>query len=110
MHEYRIRSYYKEEEFLDEFSEMGYEASRHLNGDWEPNSSCSDTSRHNRDYFYKSGELSRLTFFDADVFHTGRFFSSVVIHLKSSTRIVSVRIRSIDDRLIATTEFDRPTT
>jgi hypothetical protein len=109
MNEYRHKSFHKEEEFLDEFSEMGHQASRHLAGQWNPNFECSDTTRYNRDYFSKTGELCDLTFYSAEVFHCDRMFSSVLIHLRSSTRVVAVRIRvrKSDDELIATTEDDR---
>ena len=60
MSENWVKTYQKEEEFLEDFSDLAHEAARTLNNEWEPNSACSDKARHNRDYFLSSGELQAL--------------------------------------------------
>ena len=107
MAEYWKGSYLKEEEFLDEFFNVADKAAQLLNGDWKPNSACTDKARHNRDYFLSTGELYQLTFDSAAVYHDENGFSSVQIILKSSKRIVNVRVRKVNGSLIAEKILDK---
>ena len=107
MSEYMKQMYFKEEEFLDEFFNVANKAAQLLNGDWEPNSACTDKTRHNRDYFLSTGELNQLTFDSAAVYYDENGFSSVQIILKSSKRIVNVRVRKVNGSLIAEKILDK---
>ena len=108
MSEYWKRSYSKEEEFLDEFFGVASEAARLLEGDWVPNPACNDKVRHNRDYFLPRGEFDVLMFDSAYVFHDENGFSSVQIELRSSKRIVNIRVRKVNGSYIAEKTLDRP--
>jgi hypothetical protein len=107
MPEYWKQSYSKEEEFLDEFYGAASEAAQLLGGDWVPNPACSDKARHNRDYFLPRGELDKLTFDSAAVYHDEKGFSSVQIILKSSNRTVNIRVRKVNDSFVAEKILDR---
>lgn len=69
MDERMVRSYSKEEEFLDDFYEFAAAAAEALHNDWYPNISCDDSVRHNRDHFLSTGELNDLTFDAGVVYH-----------------------------------------
>lgn len=86
----------KEEEFLEDFSSAAGTAAELLEGEWEPNYSCSDLARKNRDYFLSTGELQDLVFDTAAIYHDDSGFSSVQIVLKSASRVVTVRVRKTD--------------
>ena len=62
-----LKRYDKEEEFLDDLSEIASSASLVLGGDWEPNYWCNDKTRHKIQYFLSRGELQRLMFDSASV-------------------------------------------
>lgn len=104
--EFHKRYYTKEEEFLDEWYNQASLAAQHLSREWAPNSSCDDNLRQTRSYFLKAGEQSDLAF-DGAAVNIGRdgLFSSVVIILKSSRRIVNVKVWK-DDRV--ETVLDKP--
>ncbi len=103
-----MKKYYqKEEEFLDEFSDIAIEAAKILNDEWQPNYDCDDGARKNRDYFFSTGELYSLTFDGAAVYHDRNGFSSVQIVLKSSKRTVTVRVKWEDENLIAEKIVDK---
>ena len=107
MPEYLKQSYLKEEEFLDQFSGVASEAAGLLKGEWVPDPTCNDKVRRNRDYFFRSGEVNALTFDSATVYHDESGFSSVEIVLKSSNRIVNIRVKKIDGSLVAEKVLDR---
>ena len=100
MSEYCKRLYNKEEEFLDEFYNVASVAVKILNEEWKPNSHCDENVRKNRKYFLSTGELNALVFDSASVYHDENGFSSVQILLKSSSRIVNVRIKRIDGKFV----------
>jgi hypothetical protein len=106
--EQRRRSYFKEEEFCDEYYECAHAAGQLLGDDWQPNTHCSDKARHNRDYFLKSGELANLTFNSADINHVENGFSSAHIFLGSSHRSVTIRVEKSGNEFIATITNDQP--
>ncbi|MCX5890370.1 MAG: hypothetical protein NTY36_13095 [Deltaproteobacteria bacterium] len=107
MTEYMKRYYQKEEEFLDEFPSIANEAAKLLDDEWKPNFDCDDTVRRTRDYFLSMGELHSfvephsLVFDGAAAYHEQNRFSSAQIVLKSSNRIVTVRVVKTKDGLVA---------
>ncbi len=107
MTEYCKRDYLDEEEFLEEFSDEAHVAAKILDGNWYPKYNCNDNSRRNRDYFLKSGELQQLLFDSAGIYYDENGFSSVQILLRSSTRIVNVRVKLIDENLVAEIIVDK---
>jgi hypothetical protein len=108
MSEYWKRYYAREEEFLDEFNMRVGAALKILGDDWRPDWQCDDGVRRNREYFLKSGELSQLVFDGASVYHDEDGFSSTQIVLKSSKRLVNVRVSRMGNEFIAEKIMDRP--
>ena len=100
MGETMVRNWQKEESFLAGYSFPAWEASKFLNGEWEPNSHCNDSVRRNQTYSMDQGHLEDLVFSSASVFHDDEsaLFSSVQILLESSTRLVNVRVEAIGDK------------
>ena len=107
MNEFMKKYYLKEEEFLDEFSDVAIEAAKVLNNEWEPDYNCDDDTRKNREYFSSTDQLYSLTYDGAAVYHDQGRFSSVQITLKSSTRIVTVRVKMENGNLIAEKIVDK---
>ena len=101
------RSYYREEEFLDEFYNWAASAALALNGEWKPNDSCDDSARKQRDYFLKRSELIWLVFFSAHVSYdeTDKMFVQIV--LESSTRVVNVKVWERDGKTVTQVLIDR---
>jgi hypothetical protein len=93
--EHLYRSYNKEEEFLDLYPSVISPAIEAVRPDeWEPDWDCNDNRRQQRDYFKKSGELKRLTFDYAAIYHdSAGMLSSVQIVLVDSDRTITVRVR-----------------
>lgn len=108
MDEYIKRHYLKEEEFLEEFNDAANVAVKLLDGEWQPNDACNDVVRKNGEYFLSTGELQHLVFDSASVYHDAKGFSSVQIVLRSSKRVVSVRVEKVDDDLVAEKIVDKP--
>lgn len=100
MTEYLKRHYDKEEEFLEEFYDAASAAGKILDEEWQPNPHCDDNVRKNQSHFLSTGELNTLVFDSASVFHDTDGFSFAQIHMKSSTRIVNIRIKNIDGKLV----------
>lgn len=96
----------KEEEFIDKYSFTAYAAARHLGGVWDPNPHANDSSRDNRDYFLKTGQLESLTFMSAAVSDIEGF--SVQIALESTKRQVTVEVTKVGTEYQAKTIVDRP--
>ena len=86
------RNYLKEEEFLDEFYNWASIAANELKGAWNPNYSCDDRARRNRDYFMKSGHLSQLVFQFAALTREPDGEVHVQILLESAVRIINVKV------------------
>jgi hypothetical protein len=101
MSEFMKKYYPKEEEFLDEFSDIAIEAAKILNDEWQPAYDCNDGTRKNRDYFYSTDQLYSLTYDGAAVYHDQGRFSSAQITLKSSKRVVTVRVKMENGKLIS---------
>jgi hypothetical protein len=100
--------YKKEEEFLDEFRNIASVAVKLLKGEWQPNYSASDATRKNQEYFFSKSQIKDLVFDSAAVYNDDNGFSSVQIILKSSHRIVNVRVRTVNGELVGEKIIDRP--
>jgi hypothetical protein len=100
--------YQKEEEFLDEYGQIVKVAVRVLKGKWEPNYSANDNTRKNQEYFLPTGEIKYLVFDSASVYHDNNGFSSAQIILKSVHRLVNVRVRVVNSKLVGEKIVDRP--
>jgi len=107
MEEYFNRLYCKKEEFLDEFGEVTSVAATLLNGEWQPNHTANETTRKNLEYFFSKGEVNDLVFDSASVYHNENGFSSVQIILKSSHRLVNVRVRNVFGKMTGEKIIDR---
>ena len=101
------RCYDREEEFLSEFPFVVSAAVNLLNGGWEPDYFCDDASRQNLAYLLSIGRLASLSFDGAAVYHDASGFSSAQIFLKSSTRIVTVRVRKDGNDFVAEQVVDK---
>ena len=109
MESFLRQAYLKEEEFLADFSDVAYAAAKLLRGEWQPDASCDDDTRELRDAILKTGKLDDLTFRSAIVYgDADRSFSSAHVTLKSSHRVVNVRVRKMDGDFMADTILDRP--
>ena len=95
------RVYLKEEEFLEEFSDVAMVAAGELNGDWCPDKNCGDVTRKNREHLRSTGELGQLVFNSAAIYYDRNVFSSVEILLNSSKRVVNVSVRMVAGKLVA---------
>jgi hypothetical protein len=105
----KFRQYYtREEEFLEEFGNVASHAVKVLKGEWQPNYNASDSSRRNEEYYFSTGELNFLVVDSGTVYHDDKGFSSAQIVLKSSQRIVNVKVRKIGNEFIGETIVDKP--
>ena len=93
MHEQLQHYYVKEEEFLDHFEHIGIVAARLMQGAWTPDYRCDDAVRRQREQRLADGTQQELVFAGAAVYHLDAHFSSVQIALKSSRRMVNIRVR-----------------
>ena len=106
MEESMKKHYMKEEEFLDDFPGAGPAISKAVEGEYEPDYDCCDQARSNAKYFIESAELASLVFDSASIYHESGYFSSAQVVLKSSKRVVTVRIKpSKDTKLDYSTEI-----
>ena len=105
--EYYVKTFIKEEEFLDEFGEISRIAADILNGEWTPNYYSSDYARENLKYFFSTGDVDQLVFHSASIYRSNNVFSSVQILLKSSHRTVNVRIKQVNNELVGEKIVDR---
>src|SRR6267378_4309256 len=101
MREVMKRYYTKEEEFLEEFHMVAYAAADLMGDDWHPSHSCNDNVRKQVNYFRSTGELASLVFDGAAVDHDKHGFSSAQVVLKSLKRVVPIRVRQVDGKLVA---------
>jgi len=107
MEEYFAKSFGKEEEFLDEFSEIARIASDVLNGEWNPNYYSSDYARENLKYFFSTCDVDQLVFDSASIYRSNNVFSSVQILLKSSHRTVNIRVKQMGNKLVGEKIIDK---
>jgi hypothetical protein len=111
VHEQLKHYYVREEEFLDHFEPGAIVAARLMQGAWAPDYRCDDAVRHERERRLQEGTQRDLVFAGAAVYHVGSEFSSVQIALKSSTRMVNVRVRhGTTEELVAHKVVDRAAT
>ncbi len=92
--------YQKEEDFLSDYEAVALVAARTLKDEWQPNYDANENVRKNQDYFYATGELEQLVFDSASIYHDNNVFSSAQIILKSSQRLVNVRVRIVNGKLV----------
>ena len=105
----RKRIYLKEEEFMEEFSDVARVAAGELNCEWRPSNMCDEAERKNQEYLRSTGDLSQLMFKSAALYHSpDGLFSSVQIVLESSKRCVEVRVTMEGGKLVAEKILDRP--
>ena len=107
MSEYMKRYYTREEDFLDKFGMSIGAALKVLGDEWQPDWHCDDDARHNREYFLKTGKLSQLVFDGAAVYHDENGCSLIHLCLKSSKRIVTVRLKKVGGEFVAEKIVDR---
>jgi len=104
----RKRIYLKEEEFLEEFSDVARIVAGELDCGWRPNNVCDEAEKKNQNYHRSAGELSQVLFKSAAVYYgPGGLFSSVEIALESSKRCVNVRVTMVGGKLVAEKILDR---
>jgi hypothetical protein len=108
MCEFCKQNYLKEEEFLEMFYDVACVVEKILDEEWKPNSYCDDSIRKNQQYFLSTGELNSLIFDSASIYHDEKGFSSAQIVLRSSKRLVTVRVKSVNGKLIGEKIVDRP--
>jgi len=105
----RKRIYLREEEFLEEFSDVARLAAGELNCGWRPNNVCDEAEKKNQNYSRSTGELSQVMFKSATVYYGPHgLFSSVEIVLESSKRCVNVHVTMVGGKLVAEKILDRP--
>ncbi len=103
-----MKKYYqKEEEFLDECPSVAGVVVKILKGAWEPDYECDDETRRKRDYFSRYDELPSLVFDGAALYYDQNNLSSVQVILKSSNRVVTVRVVKNGDDFEAEIIVDR---
>lgn len=107
MDERMVKGFFREEEFLEEYGEIARITANLLHQEWIPSYSANDETRANITYFIKSRELSKLVFENAFIYHIGNKFSSVVINLISSYRKVTVKVKLVDNQLVADKLIDK---
>ena len=109
MEEHLNKAYSKEEEFLDQFGNLASVVISILNDEWQPNYGANDSVRRNQEYFFSTGEIKDLVFDSASVYHDNNGFSSAQIILESSYRLINVRVRLVNGKLVGEKIVDRPT-
>jgi hypothetical protein len=108
VHEQLKHYYVREEEFLDHFEHIAIVAARLMQGGWTPDYHCDDAVRQQRERRLTEGVQQELVFAGAAVYHLDGQFSSVQVALKSSTRMVNLRVRhGTTEELVAEKVVDR---
>jgi hypothetical protein len=100
MDAYVTRLYRKEEEFLEDFYETVDALLPLLPGRWQPNFRCNDLECWKRQLQLRAGQLDALTFDEAVIFHDKGQFASLQLRLRSSARLLVVRVRWVPDMVI----------
>ena len=108
MHEQLKHYYVREEEFLDSFEHIAIVAARLMQGARTPDYHCDDAVRQQRERRLAEGAQPDLVFSGAAVYHLDGRFASVQIALKSSRRMVNIRVRhGTTEELVAEKVVDR---
>ena len=105
MDAYVTRLYRKEEQFLEDWY-LAVDEPR-LGADWRPNFQCNDLERWKRHLQLQAGQLDALTFDEAVIFHDKGQFASLQLRLRSSARLMVVRVRWVPEMVVETL-LDRP--
>ena len=108
-----VRYFNKEEQFLEEFDSGGVISAilGVIDRDaWRPEYDANDETRRKNEYTLKEGFFPDTFFFDgAALYHQGGQFSSVQVILKSSKRVVTIRVsRDENNELNAQKIVDKP--
>lgn len=88
-----MKSFYKEEEFLEQCSDIAEKAAEATSHEWVPNYFADDSTRRNEKYFMETEELEGLVFDSAHLEYKPGEGSSTQIVLKSANRDVTIRVR-----------------
>lgn len=87
-----MKSFYKEEQFLEQYSDIAEKAAEVINHEWVPNYFADDNTRRNQEYFMGTKELKDLVFISAHVeYKVGGALSTQVL-LESANRVVTIRV------------------
>jgi hypothetical protein len=104
----RKRIYLKEEEFLEEFSDVARVVAGELDCGWRPNNVCDEAEAKNQNHLRSTGEIGQVMFKSAAVYYGPHgLFSSIEIVLESSKRCVKVCVKIVGGKLIAEKTHDR---
>lgn len=107
MEEQFVKLISSENEFFDEFHDVGAKASEFMGKDWTPNFYHSEKEKESLSYLLTTNQLYDLVFRSAAIYKEGKKFSSVQIHLSSSFRAVTIRVKKSGDELIAEKIVDK---
>jgi hypothetical protein len=107
--EYVRLLYRKEEDFLEQFlgtveALLPVLAAEH-GADWRPNYACDDRQRWAQQLRLNAGQLDELTFDEAAI-HGCSGFSSLQLHLRSSRRLLIVRVRWVGSEMVVETRLN----
>ncbi len=109
MDEHLHDDHQKEEEFRLEFYMTAQAAAALLEGAWRPNQNCNNSVREVSKALLEIGLLTDLVFDGASVYHNDNDLASVRIALKSSKRVVTIRVMHADGELVAEKILDKTT-
>ena len=87
-----MKSFDKEEEFLEQYSNIAEKAAEVINHEWVPNYFANDNTRRNQKYFMDRKELKDLVFISAHVEYKLGGASSTQVVLESANRDVTIRV------------------
>jgi hypothetical protein len=96
MDEHVHRQYLKEEEFLEMYYGLVDAVLPQIDEVWQPNYGCNDQARQHRDLLLATDRLAQLTFDSAVIFHGRQGLSSIRLYLRSSARLLIVRIKWVE--------------
>jgi hypothetical protein len=103
--EYTAGIYLREEDFVEEWAGTVEAVLPHLGG-WRPNYNCNDQIREARRLALVKGEQTELVFDEAAISNGRQGLAAIDIHLRSSTRLLIVRLRWEEGLMIVETRLD----
>jgi hypothetical protein len=107
MEEQFVRHIINESEFFDEFHNEAAKASQFMGEEWSPSYDISEKEKESLNYLLSTNKLHDLVFDSAAIYQKNGRFSSVQIVLKSSFRVVTVRVKELDNELVAEKVVDK---